>query len=162
MGAKLGSKMPDVSVVDVPGVPANQGGGGLEAHLDVEVIGSICPDATITIYRAANDDRDQGFADAVFTATEDGNHVISISWGHPERVDDSSSMLEFALLKARVAGVTVCVASGDWGSSGGPNSMDGKAHGLYPAASAFAVACGGTQLEGYGIKAVLDEGVWND
>lgn len=149
--------------VDVGTIP--KGGNGqntLETHLDVETIGSICPDASITIYRASNVGL-QPFADAVEKAVEDGNSVISISWGLPEYHDLADSPLADAMEKAAKAGVTVCVAAGDGGSGDARNgkgaavpASDKAAHVDWPAASPFVLACGGTQLMSSG-----EEHVWN-
>jgi kumamolisin len=56
-------------------------------------------------------------------------------------------------------GVTVCVASGDNGSSDGVN--DGADHVDFPAASPHVLACGGTSLQASG-TAIGGETVWND
>ncbi len=56
-------------------------------------------------------------------------------------------------------GITVCVASGDNGSSDG--ATDGGDHVDFPASSPHALACGGTRLEAAG-GAISAESVWND
>jgi kumamolisin len=56
-------------------------------------------------------------------------------------------------------GITVCVASGDNGSSDGVT--DGADHVDFPASSSFALACGGTSLRGSG-SSIASESVWND
>jgi kumamolisin len=56
-------------------------------------------------------------------------------------------------------GVTVTVAAGDNGSADGLN--DQKAHVDFPASSPYALACGGTRLEGSG-STIASETVWND
>jgi len=56
-------------------------------------------------------------------------------------------------------GVTVCVASGDNGSSDGIN--DGNNHVDFPASSSFVLGCGGTTLQSSNGK-IVDETVWND
>lgn len=162
---KLGfDKMPDIKTVDVGTIPANQSTSTGETHLDVEVIGSICSEAKITVYRAANTGK--GFADAVNKAVKDKCNVISISWGGDEYHGYDGSDLETALAGATTAGITVCVATGDGGSS---NRRDGntaiaakskKAYIQYPACSKNVLACGGTQLDIP--KGVKTEVVWNN
>jgi kumamolisin len=147
-------QMPKLKIVDIDAgdISDEQNNGPtIETHLDLEVIGSICPRADITIYRAANDGG-PGFAHAVDKAVDDGNSVISISWGRSESPEDKSSEMEKALRKAKKMGVTVCVAAGDGGSSANRDGLhaipaeDRRAHVEYPASSPLVLACGGTQL----------------
>ena len=64
-----------------------------------------------------------------------------------------------AFQAAATMGVTVCVASGDNGSSDGVN--DGSDHVDFPASSPHALACGGTSLQASGTT-ITAETVWND
>jgi kumamolisin len=57
-------------------------------------------------------------------------------------------------------GVTVCVASGDNGSSDDPNKAS-PAQVDFPASSPFALGCGGTKLTGAG-TANVEEVVWHE
>lgn len=163
--SKLGiTPAPKVAVVDVDAISADQDKKRtLETHLDIEVIGSICPEAKITVYRGSNPN---GFAPAVERAVKDRNSVISISWGGNESASDNNSAMEAALDKAVAAGITVCVAAGDDGSSntrddtGSIVASDGKAHCDYPASSPNVLACGGTQID-Y-IDGTKTEVVWNN
>ena len=132
-----------------------------EVMLDIEVVGSVAPGAKIAVYFAPN--TDAGFVDAVSTAAHDTVNqpsIISISWGGPESSWTSQAMQAFdqALQAAATMGVTVCIASGDSGSSDGVASGD---HVNFPASSPHAVACGGTTLQASG-GAITSEAVWND
>jgi kumamolisin len=133
-----------------------------EVMLDIEVAGSIAPAAKIVVYFAPN--TDQGFLDAITTAVHDSTNqpsVISISWGSAESDWTAQAMTNFdeAFQAAAAIGVTVCVASGDNGSSDGVN--DGKNHVDFPASSTFALGCGGTTLQATNDE-IVDETVWND
>ena len=64
-----------------------------------------------------------------------------------------------AFQAAATMGITVCVASGDNGSSDGVN--DGADHVDFPASSPYALACGGTSLQAANGK-ITSEVVWND
>ncbi|HEV2551070.1 MAG TPA: S53 family peptidase [Stellaceae bacterium] len=133
-----------------------------EVMLDIEVAGAIAPAANIVVYFAPN--TDAGFLDAITTAIHDTIHkpsVISISWGGPEASWTQQSMTAFdqAFQEAAALGITVCVASGDNGSSDGVN--DGKDHVDFPASSPYALACGGTSLQAANGK-ISSETVWND
>jgi kumamolisin len=129
-----------------------------EVMLDVEVAGSIANRATLALYFAPN--TDQGFVDAITTAINDHQNkpsVISISWGSSEDTWTSQAIqaLNQALEDAATMGVTICVASGDSGSSDG--ETDGLAHVDFPASSPYVLACGGTTL-----VSISNETVWND
>ena len=118
-----------------------------EVLLDIEVAGSIATQAHIAVYFAPN--TDQGFLDAITTAVHDtlrNPSVISISWGGPESTWTAQSLTAFdqAFQDAGVLGVTVCIASGDSGSSDGVT--DGEAHVDFPASSPHVLACGGANL----------------
>ena len=133
-----------------------------EVMLDIEVVGALVPQAMIAVYFAPN--TDAGFLDAITTAVHDTTHkpsVLSISWGGPESswTAQARTAMDNALQAAAAMGVTVCVASGDNGSSDGVD--DGADHVDFPASSPFALACGGTSLRGSGSR-IDSESVWND
>ena len=133
-----------------------------EVMLDIEVVGSIAPDARIAVYFAPN--TDAGFLDAITTAIHDTTNkpsVISISWGGAESTWTSQSMtaMDEAFQAAATLGITVCVAAGDNGSSDGVN--DGADHVDFPASSPFVLACGGTSLVA-SASGISSETVWND
>src|SRR5262249_30197182 len=122
-----------------------------EGMLDIEVVGAIAPGTNIAVYFAPN--TDAGFLDAITTAVHDTTNkpsIISISWGGPESSWTEQSMTAFdsAFQAAAAMGITVCVASGDNGSSDGVN--DGGNHVDFPASSPYVLACGGTTLQASG------------
>src|SRR5260370_19103285 len=124
-----------------------------EVMLDIEVAGAVAPKSTLAVYFAPN--TDQGFYDAIAAAVHDTRYnpsVISISWGGPESSWTSQSLTEFNTLlsDAPTLGVTVCVASGDNGSTDG--LTDVLQHVDFPASSPFALACGGTNLTANGAQ----------
>ena len=162
----LGIPMPSLSAVAVgqaqnapTGDPNGPDG---EVVLDVEVAGAIAPRARIVVYFAAN--TDAGFLDAVNAAIHDRTNqpaVISISWGGPESswTAQATSAMDDAFQTAAMLGITVCVASGDNGSSDGV--AGGGDHVDFPASSPHVLACGGTSLHGNGTT-IVAEAVWND
>ncbi len=87
--------------------------------------------------------------------------VISISWGGAESSWTSQAMtaMDDAFQAAATMGITVCIASGDNGSSDG--AADGSEHVDFPASSPFALGCGGTTLKAAS-GAIGSEVVWND
>jgi kumamolisin len=162
--AKLGVPEPKVISVSVDGgknLPGVNRDVDEEVTLDIEVAGAIAPGATLAVYFAPN--TDQGFLNALTTAVHDSVNnpsVISISWGGPEAGPAQGlHTFDSALQDAAALGVTVCVASGDDGSSDGVN--DKRAHVDFPASSPYALACGGTSLEGSGTT-ITSEAVWNE
>jgi kumamolisin len=133
-----------------------------EVMLDIEVAGAVAPKSTLAVYFAPN--TDQGFYDAIAAAIHDTRYnpsVISISWGGPESSWSQQSLNEFNTLfeDAATLGVTVCVASGDNGSTDG--LTDGLQHVDFPASSPYALACGGTKLTAANGK-YATEVVWNE
>lgn len=133
-----------------------------EVMLDIEVAGAIAPRATLAVYFAPN--TDAGFLDAITTAIHDSTRkpsIISISWGGPESAwtQQTISVFDQAFQEAATLGVTVCVASGDNGSSDGVT--DGANHVDFPASSPHVLACGGTSVHASG-NSIADETVWND
>ena len=133
-----------------------------EVMLDIEVIGSIAPAAKIVAYFGPN--TDAGFLDAVSTAVHDSTNkpsVISISWGAAESAwtEQAMTAMDDAFQAAAAMGITVCVASGDSGSTDGVG--DGSDHVDFPASSPFALSCGGTSLRA-NKTAITSEVVWND
>ncbi len=160
---ELGVSEPTVTAVSVDGgknTPGSDADG--EVMLDIEVVGAIATGANIAVYFAPN--TDQGFIDAITDAVHDTTRkpsVVSISWGGPEDswTQQSQTAMNAALQDAATLGVTVTVASGDNGSTDGAG--DRKLHVDFPAASPYALACGGTTLKGSG-KNISSEVVWNE
>ncbi|CAN7602803.1 S53 family peptidase [Caballeronia sp. LjRoot34] len=164
--SQLGVAQPTVVAVGVDQAKnaptGNPNGPDGEVALDIEIVGAIVPGARIAVYFTANSDA--GFIDAVNRAIHDDTNkpsVISISWGGPETnwTSQSQNAFDEVLQSAAALGVTVCVASGDSGSSDG--ATDGQDHVDFPASSPYVLACGGTQLRA-SAKGISSEVVWND
>jgi kumamolisin len=161
----LGVKSQIVSTASVDGgrnAPGEDTDADVEVMMDAEIAGAVAPGAALAIYFAPN--TDQGFVDAVTTAVHDTTHkpsIISISWGAPESswTQQARSALNSAIAAAAAVGVTVCVASGDGGSSDGVN--DGKPHADFPVSSPYALGCGGTTLTASGHN-IATESAWSD
>jgi kumamolisin len=163
----LGITTPSVTAVDVAGgsnVPGQDpSGADGEVLLDIEVIGSIAPGAIQLVYFAANND--QGFVSAVSAAVHatPAPAAISVSWGESEDswTAQARTSLDAAMADAVAAGITVCAAAGDGGSSDGVTG--GGVHVDFPASSPHALACGGTTLQADPqTGAITSETVWND
>ena len=164
--AGLGLATPRVTVVSVDHGKNHPAGkrGGIDGGvvLDIEVIGAVAPGARIVVYFAPN--TAAGFVDAVTTAVHDeinAPSVVSIGWGAPESAwtRQAKIALDEALQAAAMMGVTVCVASGDRGSTEAVG--DGHEHVDFPASSPYALACGGTAIESAGGR-LSGEVAWGD
>ena len=162
--SQLGIAAPTVTIVPVDGAtnsPGTDTNADAEVMLDVEVAGGVAPGAKLVMYIAPN--TDQGFIDAVSSAVNDAANkpgIISISWGGPESTWTGQATTAFnqVLENAANAGITVCVASGDSGSSDGVS--DGSQHVDFPASSPYVLGCGGTSLQSSGTT-ISSETVWN-
>jgi kumamolisin len=164
--SNLGLQPPIIVAVSVDGSTnsptGDPNGPDGEVMLDIEVAGSIAPSAKIAVYFAPN--TDSGFLDAVTTAINDTKNrpsTISISWGSAENTWTNQAMQSFdqAFQDSSTMGITVCVASGDSGSSDG--ETDGLAHVDFPASAPYVLGCGGTRLNSNG-SVITSEVVWND
>lgn len=146
----LGLATPAVRAVGVDGArnapdgdPAGPDG---EVLLDLEVAGALAPAADLVVYFAPNTDR--GFLDALSTAVHatPTPTAVSISWGQNEEAWSVAARgaMDDAMADAAALGVTVTVAAGDDGSD--DRVGDGAPHVDFPAASPYALGCGGTKL----------------
>jgi kumamolisin len=173
----LGGTAPNLTNVDVMG-PGNdpgpdtqasdqQGDSTGEVMLDACVVGSVAPGANIFMY--FTEFTTQGWVDALQDAIAGDNNisVISISYGNPE--DDpqgawtaaSVQTVNQAFQAAIAAGITICCASGDDGSSDGVAT---GAHVDFPASSPYVLGVGGTKLTASSLSppAIKSEVVWNE
>lgn len=163
--SSLGIKTPRIIDVSVDGAmnrptgdPAADDG---QVALDVQIAGAVAPEAKLVLYFAPNTAK--GFVDAVTTAVHDTVHrpsVISIGWGRPETAWTSQACktVNHALREAAALGVPVVVASGSSGATGG--AWRDLAVVDFPAASSYALACGGTSLTA-GADTAVEEVAWN-
>jgi kumamolisin len=163
----LGISVPSVTAQGVDGgsnvAGQDPNGADGEVLLDIEVAGSVAPGAQQVVYFAPN--TDQGFIDAVTTAVHatPTPSAVSISWGQSEDswTAQARTSLDAAIADGAALGVTVCVASGDNGSSDGVTGS--QAHVDFPASSPHALACGGTSLHADPTTGqISSETVWND
>ncbi len=133
-----------------------------EIAMDLQIAGSVAPDAKHVVYFAPNSSK--GFMDVIAAAIFDKEHrpsVLCICWGATEMRWNSQLMnaINDYFKIACILGITVCVASGDAGSSNGVR--DGKVHVDFPASSPYVLSCGGTKLITLE-KRILSEVVWNE
>ena len=147
---------------------SNNGDSTGEVMLDLCIVGALLPKAHIFVY--FTEFTTQGWVDALNDAIAGANQisVVSISYGNPE--DDPHGawtamgvkLVNEIFQAAAAKGVTVCVASGDDGSSDEPDQS--VTHVDFPASSPYVLGVGGTKLVATsGNKpAVASEVVWNE
>jgi kumamolisin len=123
-----------------PGVEAD-----IENLLDIQVVGAMTPNSNIYVYFAPNSA--SGLYNAMYSIVYNTKTIIktvSISWGAPEVRWSSQykSAMNSIFQVAASKGITVCVASGDNGSSDGLPGVNAD----FPCSSPWVLACGGTRL----------------
>jgi hypothetical protein len=126
----------------------------------IEICGLTAPGARLVVYFAPNTLK--GLVNGVLAAVNDRVNcpsVLAVSWGAPEENWGRNELLALnrALKLAAHAGITVCCAAGDNGSTDGV--VDGRAHVSFPASSPWVLACGGTAIKTAGQPRRLEEEV---
>ena len=121
--SRLGAAAPRIIIREIkPGrnQPTNQPGTlspDVEVYMDLEILASVAPDATLVVYFAENTSR--GWVEALHAAIFDAPRlsVLSISWGQAEEDRDAQTIaaIDAAFQMAARLGITVCCASGDKG-----------------------------------------------
>jgi kumamolisin len=121
-----------------------------EVMMDVEIIAALCSAADISVYFAGWDQK--GWVDLLEKIIADRPVVLSISYGlaedSPHWAEAALQAINETLQIAAMAGITVCVSSGDDGS--GCDMPDTRAHVEFPGSSPFVLSVGGTMLSGHG------------
>jgi kumamolisin len=104
-----------------------------ENTVDVYCVATMAPLSHITMYIGSS------YTMMIDRAIADGVNIITISWAGAESI-----VYEPDFARAAAAGITVLVASGDWGSSVSPYSASLQV--CYPASSPYVISVGGTKL----------------
>jgi len=118
----------------------------IESAIDTQIVAALAPGAQLVVYATPDDER--GVLDGIRTAIFDEENrpsVLSISFGFPEYLwtPVALTILDELFTAAALLGVTIFCASGD---NGAELDGAGNPHVLAPASSAFAHACGGTEI----------------
>lgn len=141
-----------VGVSAVPTFNINDGA-SLENTLDLELAGGICPNSKLIFYSGVNSTA--GFYNTIAAAINDTVNkptIISISWGAPESEFAQNTATSYNQLFASAVskGITICIASGDGGSTDGVSGR--TVHVDFPSSSPYVVACGGTSISSTGVE----------
>jgi kumamolisin len=152
---------------NVPGDESSDTDVSGEVMLDIQVAGSCAPGARLVMY--FTEFTEQGWVDAITSAvTDDENQpsIISISYGNPEDGGNQTLWTKAAIRvvnnsfqRAALAGITICCAAGDDGSSDAIS--DTRVHVDFPSSSPYVLGCGGTRLQSNN-GVITKETVWND
>jgi kumamolisin len=134
-----------------------------EVMLDAQVVGALVPGANIRMYFSTF--TEQGWVDVLTRVAMDpvNVNVLSISYGNPENAKGSAwtaaaiNQVTKNFEAAAARGITVCVASGDSGSSDGVTGV----HADYPASDPNVLGVGGTRITASG-SSITSEVVWDD
>jgi subtilase family serine protease len=119
------------------GAFSNNGGSDTENTLDIYAIGTIVPEADITIYIGSL------FDSLITRMLQDECQIISVSWGFKETASIVSAYESFVqLVESKKS--SIFVASGDYGSVQQPS--DTILSNTWPSTSPNAVSVGGTKL----------------
>jgi kumamolisin len=112
--------------------PRTNAGWALEAALDIEWAHAMAPSAKIVLVEAASNSFANLFAAVDVASTTTGAKQVSMSWGGSEFSSESSNDFHFF----QTSGVTYFASSGDTGGTT-----------IYPSASPYVVAAGGTSVK---------------
>ena len=150
---------PKVIVVGINGATnrpnVNDNGATMENTLDVETIGGACPSATLTIILYIAPNSFNQFAplfNYMYSTNVTVNginykpNLISCSWGAPEIYYSSSQLSSINSVFASMsnAGITICAATGDYGSNNGVGGTGNYVD--FPSSNPYVTAVGGTTL----------------
>lgn len=153
------ANQPKVIVVGINGATnqpnSNDGGSTMENTLDVETLGGACPSENLTIILYIAPNSLNQFAPLLqymysTNVTVDGinykPNLISCSWGASEIYFTSSQLSAINAIFSTMsnAGITVCAATGDYGSNNGVGGTGNYVD--FPSSNPYVTAVGGTTL----------------
>lgn len=141
----------------------------MEATADTQICLALAPEAAV-ILRLTEDYQDDAFLDALGLLIHEDQPQptilsISLDWVEDKyHITQSFRDQAQALFRqANLLGMTVCAASGDWGSHGQPVEQNEPYVPAvqFPASSAEVLACGGADLRSAGARLEFGD-VWNE
>ena len=147
----VGSKMPTVETVSILDTPVDKKDGSEdESMMDVEVVAQIVPKAKIVMYFSTFTERGTiKLFDTVLQDQENNPSVLAVSWGFAELrsiwTRQMMQQIDDAIDELALAGITVCISSGDNGSN--DDVDDGLAHADFPGTAKSAWCIGGLRCD---------------
>lgn len=144
--ACAGVQPPSIEVENVVGKVAPGPGQG-EAALDIELAGSLAPQAHLVVYQAKGATIQDMLAIFQRVAAENRVAALSVSYGAPEDALSTNEQLSLARALRILAteGISVLVSSGDCGAFS--ERLPNIALVEMPSAIPYAIAVGGTTLQ---------------
>lgn len=142
-------------------------GATIENTMDIQMIAGCCPSSQLTIilYVAS---QNVSFYDAfnyMLTVPVNGKlpTIISCSWGMTENFVSDLFETNELFKSARLRGINICTATGDYGSTNGINYKN-QNFCDFPSSSPNVIACGGTTLicPNYKYDNQTKEYTWNN
>jgi subtilase family serine protease len=141
----MGLPQAQVTVYYPQGTPQANSGWALETSLDAEWAHAIAPGAKIAVVVAKSSSLTDLLGAVDYAVSTVGAKQVSMSWGSSEYSSETSNDSHF-----NVAGVSFFASSGDNGSGV-----------IWPAASPYVTAVGGTTLNINSAGAVTSETAWS-
>lgn len=126
--------------------PRSNCGWAQEAALDIEWAHAMAPSAKIVLVEAASNSFANLFGAVDVASTLAGAKEVSMSWGGSEFSTEASNDFHFT----QTSGVVFFASSGDTGGTT-----------IYPSASPYVVAAGGTSVQTNGSGVFLSESGWS-
>jgi subtilase family serine protease len=112
--------------------PRTDAGWALEASLDIEWAHAMAPSAKIVLVEAASNSFANLFAAVDVASSQPGAKQVSMSWGGSEFSSEATNDFHFT----QTSGIVYFASSGDTGGTT-----------IYPSASPYVVAAGGTSVQ---------------
>lgn len=134
-----------------------------EIMLDIAMVAGIVPKSTIVVYICTS--YVTAFNAILYDTPGTGYYpkIVSISACQPEGNSAYYTAVDNLIYQAAVLGVTIIVASGDWGPYTGPVGSVGRQYGAcWPASNPNVLAVGGTSLALNSNGSIASEVTWNN
>lgn len=147
-----------------PNTPIVPDSGDLEAHMDIQMVLSAAPNATVRYFVAQSSYYDT-LAVALQTAVDDNVNALSSSWGGCETGISSTirSAYNTIFQNAAAKGIPVFFSSGDSGvfECNNPNTVSAAGYSQFPAADPLVTSVGGTSLDHNSNNTWNNETAWS-
>ena len=135
----LPAKAPQIILDGDP--PVSDSGAAKEALLDLEWSGAVAPGANLIFVNSAD-----FFGSALYAIDNNLAPVISLSAGNCEGMTAPNIVLNQGFEQANAMGITVVVASGDFGPFGCYDGYGPTGAATFPASSPYVTSMGGTEF----------------
>ena len=139
----------------------------MEVTMDIQIAGSAAPGARLVVYFGSGSSVDNWYEVLARAIHDRVNRpsVLTISWSAAEATGwtaEEVGKLSVLFQEAALLGITICVGSGDSGTTfpNGTGPFSAPPTTEFPASDPHVLACGGTALQMHGSR-IAHEVVWN-